>query len=140
MSCEGVKSFSEKLFMSREGVRLFSKKMFMSCEGVFYFMNENVYPMISTLQYFQCRLLIPKSISDKLTTAPSVSFFTVGILLEKADDSGIPISKAAGFALLLTAQLANQNSTSELSNRYVYKIPFPTLPAASEMPEYTFST
>ena len=44
MSCEGVKSFSEKLFMSREGVRLFSKKMFMSCEGVFYFMNENVYP------------------------------------------------------------------------------------------------
>ena len=46
MSCEGVKSFSEKLFMSREGVRLFSKKMFMSCEGVFYFMNENVYPIL----------------------------------------------------------------------------------------------
>ena len=62
MSCEGVKSFSEKLFMSREGVklfskkmfmsrervRLFSKKMFMSCEGVFYFMNENVYPILQT--------------------------------------------------------------------------------------------
>ena len=46
MSCEGVKSFSEKLFMSHEGVKLFSKKMFMSCEGVFYFMNENVYPNI----------------------------------------------------------------------------------------------
>ena len=52
MSCEGVKSFSEKLFMSREGVRLFSKKMFMSCEGVFYFMNENVYPILPGIWAF----------------------------------------------------------------------------------------
>ena len=54
MSCEGVKSFSEKLFMSREGVRLFSKKMFMSCEGVFYFMNENVYPLKLMIKFRRC--------------------------------------------------------------------------------------
>ena len=63
-------------------------------------------------------LLIPKSISDKLATAPSVSFFTVWILSEKADDSGIPFSKEARFTLLLAAKLANQNSPLELSNRY----------------------
>ena len=56
--------------------------------------------------------LIPTSIPNKLATAPSISFFSFGILSEKADDSGIPLLKAAGFALLLAAQLANQNSLS----------------------------
>ena len=45
MGREGVKLFSEKLFMGREEVKLFSEKLFMGHAGVFQFMDENVYPI-----------------------------------------------------------------------------------------------